>query len=177
MKRLFIALAAVAAISLSAKAQDPAEVATIEMEEECDTASVLAPEFTLKNLEGRDVSLTDFKGKWVVIDFWGSWCRYCLEGFPAMKEAYAKYHPLGLEIIGIDCGETEEQWRAAVERLGLPWINVFNPENRREGLCKRYEVKGFPTKVLVNPEGYIYESFMGEVPEFYTTLEYIFSEE
>ncbi|MCH5225384.1 MAG: redoxin domain-containing protein [Muribaculaceae bacterium] len=126
-----------------------------------------APSFTLKDLEGKDVSLSDFRGKWVILDFWGSWCPWCIKGFPELKEAYEKYAG-HLEIIGIDCRESEEAWKAGVEQYQLPWVNLYNPEG--SSLLAEYEVKGFPTKVIVNPEGKIANVTIGHDPAFFTVL-------
>lgn len=130
--------------------------------------SGLAPNFTLKNLDGKDVSLTDFKGKWVILDFWGSWCRWCIKGIPEMKEAYAKYAPK-LEIIGVDCGDSDAQWRAAVEKYQLPWVQVYNPGGQG-AITETYAVQGYPTKVIINPEGKVADYVVGEDPAFYTKL-------
>lgn len=127
-----------------------------------------APEFTLKNLEGKDVSLSDFRGKWVVLDFWGSWCIWCIKGFPALKEAYNQYAGK-FEVIGIDCNELEENWRAGVKKYQLPWVNVYNPTSD-SSLLEKYSVQGFPTKIIVNPEGNIVDITTGEDPEFFTKL-------
>ena len=127
-----------------------------------------APDFTLKNLEGKDVSLSNFRGKWVIIDFWGSWCRWCIKGIPEMKEAYAKYSPK-LEIIGVDCGDTDAQWRGAVEKYQLPWVHVYNPGGP-DSITDAYVVQGYPTKVIVNPEGKVADYVIGEDPAFYTKL-------
>ena len=128
---------------------------------------VEAPNFTLKNLEGKDVSLSDFRGKWVIIDFWGGWCRWCIKGIPDLKEAYKKYAGR-LEVIGVDCNETEDEWRAAVKKYDLPWVHVYNP--RSSSVLSEYLVSGFPTKVIVNPEGRIADIVIGEDPAFYTKL-------
>lgn len=137
-----------------------------------------APNFTLKDINGKDVSLSSYAGQWVVLDFWGSWCRYCVQGIPAMKDAYNKYHSRGFEIIGIDCNEPEDTWKAAVEKYELPWINVFNPVPREkrleEGVGAAYGVQAYPTKILIDPEGKVYSIFLGEDPAFYTLLEEIY---
>ena len=133
-----------------------------------------APDFTLKDLEGKDVSLSQFAGHWVILDFWGSWCRYCVQGIPAMKDAYALYHPKGLEIIGIDCNEPEENWKAAVAKYELPWVNVYNPAPRGEGIGADYGVQAYPTKILIDPEGKVYTVFLGEDPAFYQLLDEIY---
>lgn len=126
-----------------------------------------APNFTLKNLEGKDVSLSDFRGKWVVIDFWGSWCGWCIKGMPKLKDAYEQYAP-ELEVIGVDCNESQEAWRKGVEKYQLPWVNVYNPEGST--LLADYVVQGFPTKVIVSPEGKIANIIVGEDPAFYDIL-------
>lgn len=128
-----------------------------------------APDFTLKNLEGKAVSLSDFKGKYVIIDFWGSWCGYCIQGFPDLKEAYTKYKDR-LEVIGIDCRDKDENWRKAVEEHALPWVNVKNEEGDND-LSVIYGVSGYPTKLIVNPEGIIEYVVAGETPEFYKVLD------
>lgn len=131
------------------------------------SGNVDAPAFTLKNPEGNNVSLADFKGKWVILDFWGTWCPWCIKGFPGLKEAYAKYAGK-LEIIGIDCGDTVDTWKAGVKKYSLPWVQVYNPDYST--LTAEYFVSGFPTKVIVNPEGKIANITVGEDPAFFTVL-------
>ncbi|MDE6272648.1 MAG: redoxin domain-containing protein [Muribaculaceae bacterium] len=127
-----------------------------------------APNFTFKNIAGKDVSLSDFRGKWVVLDFWGTWCGWCVKGIPSLKEAYKQYAGK-LEVIGIDCNEPESDWREGVEHYELPWVNVYN--NQTDGqLLKDYSVEGFPTKVIISPEGKIVDITTGEDPSFYDRL-------
>lgn len=127
-----------------------------------------APDFTLKNLEGKDVSLSDFRGKWVIIDFWGSWCGWCIKGFPELKKAYKEYDGK-VEVLGVDCGDSDEAWRAAVKRFELPWVNVYNPSDGN-GPDRIYNIQGYPTKVIVTPEGKIAKIVTGEDPSFYDIL-------
>ena len=143
----------------------------IEMEKKqqaLQNGDVNAPNFTLKDLEGKDVSLSDFKGKWVILDFWGSWCPWCIKGFPELKEAYSKYKG-ELEIIGIDCNEGEKEWRAGVETYQLPWVNVYNPSDSK--VLSEYGVQGFPTKAIINPEGKIVNITVGHKPDFFNILD------
>lgn len=134
------------------------------------SGSVDAPVFTLRDLKGADVSLASFKGKWVVLDFWGSWCKWCIKGFPELKKAYDKYKGR-LEVIGIDNNESEADWKAGVERFKLPWVNVYNPGKDDSGVAAAYGVQGFPTKVIINPEGKIVDITTGEDPDFFTRLD------
>lgn len=144
------------------------QVAKQKKQKEMQSGNVTAPNFKLKDLKGKDVSLTDFRGKYVVLDFWGSWCVWCIKGIPELKEAYAKYKGDNFEVIGIDCRDSDEKWRAAVEKYELPWVNVYNPDN--SNILEEYQIQGFPTKVIINPEGKIVTITVGEDPEFYQVL-------
>lgn len=172
IKRLFLAAALMMTSAAAAVAQEDqiaAIIAAMPVHEGDE-----APDFTLKDIKGDDVSLLDLRGHWVVLDFWGSWCRYCVADLPAMKDAYTKYHDKGLEIISIDCGEPVETWKAAVERFSIPWINLYNPGKSKEGVSELYGVQAFPTKIVIDPEGRIALVFLGEGPEFYDFLSHVF---
>ncbi len=134
---------------------------------EIASGTITAYDFTLPDLNGKKVSLSDFKGKWVVLDFWGSWCGWCIKGFPQLKEAFTEYGNK-IVVIGIDCNESEEDWRAGVEQYQIPWLNLYNGNNRE--LYEAYNIEGFPTKAIINPEGKIVDLTTGEDPSFYTRL-------
>lgn len=142
-------------------------------QEQLQSGQMEAPSFTLKDLEGKDVSLSDFRGKWVVLDFWGSWCGWCIKGLPALKDAYEHYKH-DMEIIGIDCNEPEEAWRKAVAKYELPWVNVYNPAD--SSLLSDYGVQGFPTKIIISPQGKIANITVGENPAFFDTLGILINE-
>lgn len=122
-----------------------------------------APDFTLNDISGNQISLSDFKGKWVILDFWGSWCGPCIKGMAELKEIYATYAGR-LEIIGVDCNDTEDRWKGAVSRLQLPWVQVFQPEDGT--VTATFSVTAYPTKVIINPEGKIIKVYSGESPTF-----------
>ncbi|MBQ2179054.1 MAG: TlpA family protein disulfide reductase [Prevotella sp.] len=134
----------------------------------------LAPDFELPDLQGNPLKLSSLRGKYVVIDFWGSWCIWCIRGFPHMKEAYAKYKDK-MEILGVDCNDTESKWKAAVEEYALPWLQVRCPDEQLQTLASQYNVEGFPTKVIIDPQGKIVKVVVGEDPAFYTFLDGLFS--
>lgn len=130
----------------------------------------MAPNFTLTALDGSKVSLYDMApGKYIMLDFWGNWCGWCVKGFPEMKKAYAK-HASKMEIVGIDCGDTEEIWRSAVAKHELPWSQLINGQGDND-LTVTYAIEGFPTKILIAPDHTIVDIAMGETPDFYTKLD------
>ncbi len=133
-----------------------------------------APDFTLNDINGKPFSLSSLRGKYVVLDFWGSWCGWCIKGMPEMKRDYGKYSGK-FEIVGIDCNDTERKWKDAVGKNALPWINVKSEQE--DATPQRYAVKGFPTKVIVAPDGTIAKIAVGESPEFYKYLDSLFGEE
>ncbi len=128
-----------------------------------------APDFTLKDINGNDFNLASLfgKGKYIVVDFWGSWCSWCIKGFPKMKEYYNKYKDK-LEIVGIACYDKEDKWKASVAKNNVPWLHVFSPDGITE---ERYGVTGYPYKVLISPKGKVIKCFKGETDEFYETLD------
>lgn len=132
---------------------------------------VVAPDFTLKTLEGKDLSLSSLKGKYVLLDFWGSWCVWCIRGIPKMKEYYEKYAGK-FEILSVDCNDSDAAWRAAVKKHDLKWLHVYNPQGST--VLEDYGVQGFPTKIMVGPDGKIVRAFVGETPDFYDFLDQTF---
>ena len=147
----------------------PAEIETAEIAVEGD----VAPDFELPNLQGSTTKLSSLRGKYVVLDFWGSWCVWCIRGIPNMKTYYAKYKEK-MEILGVDCRDTEDKWKAAVEEHQLPWLQVRCPDEQLQAIAAQYNIEGFPTKVVIDPNGKLIKTVVGEDPEFYTYLDQLF---
>lgn len=127
-----------------------------------------APDFTATDVHGNEFRLSSLKGKYVVLDFWGSWCKWCIKGFPEMKEAYAELKDKNVEFVGIACKDQPYKWQKAVVDNELPWINVVNGEN--PDITQLYSIKCYPTKIIINPQGTIINVTLGESLEFYLTL-------
>ena len=119
-----------------------------------------------------DFSLID-SGKYALLDFWGTWCRYCVMGIPEMKEYYQKYSDK-IEFIGIDCRETQEAWKAGVEKYALEWTNLYNGYD--QSLIVEYGIQGYPSKIIISPDGKVVEAFLGEDPALYEKLDEMFGE-
>ena len=130
-----------------------------------------APDFTLNDINGKPLALSSLRGKYVIIDFWGSWCGWCIKGFPEMKKYY-KWYKGKFEILGVDCNDTEEKWKEAVKSYELPWLHVYNP--RSSQVLSDYGIQGFPTKIVVDPDGKIVKTIVGEDPAFYALLDDLF---
>lgn len=169
MKKYILPLVAMLMVACGAKAgnQSPSESDSDAPVAIAVDKRVSAPDFTLEAINGQPLSLSSLKGKWVILDFWGSWCPWCIKGFPALKEAYKAYDGK-VEVLGIDCGDTPEVWKASVAKFELPWLQVYNPKGSE--LTKSYGIKGFPTKFIIDPEGRIANVTVGEDPAFFDVL-------
>ena len=130
--------------------------------------NMAAPDFTLKNEKGEDFTLSSLynQGKYIILDFWGEWCYWCKKGIPDMIDLYKDANGK-IEILSIDCGDTEEVWKKAIVDHKLPWLHVYNPDGTGDGVPLKYAVSGYPTKVILNPDGTINKTIVGEDPEFY----------
>lgn len=180
MKKILISMMLVAVTMSScadnskkqAEAQPETNVSEAVLEtSEAEADGIEAPDFTLNDLSGKPLTLSSLRGKYVILDFWGSWCVWCIKGIPQMKEYYQKYAGK-FEILGIDCNDSEEKWKAAVEKYELPWLHVYN--TRDSNVLQQYDIEGFPTKVIVGPDGKIVKTIIGEDPAFYTFLDKLF---
>ena len=131
-------------------------------------------DFTLFDTEGNTFTLSSLRGKWVVLDFWATWCGPCLASMPHLKDYYQKYAGK-FEIVGIASESEEATWVKMVKDMELPWINVINPQNstKEKDLTNVYGIEGFPTYIILNKEGKIHKEYLGAQPDFYKELDTI----
>ena len=115
---------------------------------------VLAPNFTSKDIDGKQYSLYDFRGKYVYIDFWASWCAPCIEKFPEMKKIYNSRDKSKFEILGVSVDVSRDSWIKSIEKNKLSWINISNTKGWDE-ISDSYGVKAVPQNFLVDPNGTI----------------------
>lgn len=117
-----------------------------------------APEFTLKNTNGQDIALSSFKGKYVLIDFWASWCGPCRRENPNVIKAYDQYKTKNFTILGVslDGGENaKDKWVQAIAKDGLKWEQVSDLQGWNSGVAKLYKVTAIPANFLLDPNGKI----------------------
>ena len=120
---------------------------------------------------GNPIDFNALKGKYVLIDFWGSWCRPCRASHPHLKELYAKYKDKGFEIVGVaqehspTRDESRKLWTDAIEKDGLTWLQVLDNENIKQfDAVSSYGVTAFPTKILLDRDGNIIGRYVGNGP-------------
>lgn len=134
-----------------------------------------------KDINGNPVTLETLKGKYVLLDFWGSWCGPCRATHPHMKELYSKYKDMGFEILGVafEHGRTLEDskksWKAAIAEDEMTWLQVLNNEDQDVfDAVDAYGVQAFPTKLLLDKEGKVIARYVGENKDLDVQLKKIF---
>lgn len=115
-----------------------------------------APLFTLPTDKGTSVSLADYRGKYVLIDFWASWCAPCRGSFPAIAKLYRQYHSARFDIIGVSLDRSEAAWRKAVKEESVPWTQVLDQKGT---VASNYAVSAIPHLVLISPDGKIISTY------------------
>lgn len=114
-----------------------------------------APDFTQNDTAGHPVSLSSFRGKYVLLDFWASWCGPCREENPTVVAAYAKYHSKGFEILGVSLDQKADSWKKAIRADKLGWTHVSDLKYWDNALVRLYGVQGVPQNFLIDPQGKI----------------------
>jgi thiol-disulfide isomerase/thioredoxin len=141
---------------------DGSSMTIVESEEDVDPKVGLrpgtkAPDFTAETLSGDKLSLSDLRGKYVLIDFWGTWCGPCIEALPVIKEAYDTYGGEDFEIVGIAKELSIERFERFVNRENILWPQIPEIYEENSEIQELYFVNSYPTYYLVDPEGEIVE--------------------
>ncbi|EHQ27408.1 peroxiredoxin [Mucilaginibacter gracilis] len=117
----------------------------------------LAPVFTEPDVNGNNVSLTDFRGKYVLLDFWASWCGPCRAENPNVLKVYNKYKDKNFTVLGISLDQPGKKnaWLAAIKQDGLPWTQVSDLNYWNNAAARLYGVQAIPQNFLIDPSGKI----------------------
>jgi peroxiredoxin len=119
------------------------------------TVGYPAINFTLPDLNGKEVSLSSYKGKYVLVDFWASWCGPCRGENPAVVAAYQKYKDKGFDILGVSLDNNKDKWKQAVEKDNLTWTHVSDLKGWQSDVAHKYSVTSIPFNVLLDKDGKI----------------------
>ena len=152
MKRIFAFVAALL-VGVAAFAQEDPDVVYGK-----DLLSVgsVAPSFTLKDIDGKSVSLNDFLGKQVVLHFWASWCPDCREETPQLKAAQAAADPSKVVFVSVSFDRKMEAFEAYVRENALGGVQLFDASGKKESVVgTSYHVKWIPATYLIGPDGRI----------------------
>ena len=118
---------------------------------------------------GNHFEIESLRGKYVIIDFWGTWCGACIAGMPAMK-AFRDAHADKVQIVGVAQGSPEDEWKKFVADRKLDWPNIRTGEGENDFVTS-FNVQGYPPKIMIGPDGTILYRASGESEEFYSELD------
>jgi thiol-disulfide isomerase/thioredoxin len=132
---------------------------TAEKKNDTSAAAVeigtVAPDFSAKSPEGKDISLKSSLGKLTLIDFWASWCGPCRKENPNVVALYKEFHAKGLNIVGVSLDEKADKWNDAIAKDQLTWIHISNLKGWEDPIAKRYFVDGIPATFLLDEKGVV----------------------
>jgi peroxiredoxin len=122
-----------------------------------------APAFTLPDLAGQPLSLSSFKGRYVLVDFWASWCGPCRKENPNVVRAYQQFKNKNFTILGVSLDKEKGPWQKAIAADGLTWAHVSDLKFWESEVVPKYNIQGIPYNVLVDPNGVVIaENLRGE---------------
>jgi thiol-disulfide isomerase/thioredoxin len=118
----------------------------------------LAHDFTLADVEGNQVTLSDFRGKTVFVNFWATWCPPCRSEMPAIEALYQEYKDRDVVVIGVDLYESRDKVRKFVQGGGYSWLFVIDDTGE---VARNYRIRAVPTSFFLDSEGIIREVTIG----------------
>lgn len=114
-----------------------------------------APDFTIKTPNDENISLKSFRGKFVLVDFWASWCKPCLEENPVVVSAYAKFKSKNFEVFGVSLDQNKQAWIDAIAKNKMTWKHGSDLQFWDSAPAIMYNVQSIPYNILVDPQGKI----------------------
>ncbi len=113
------------------------------------------PEIALAGENGEAIKLSSLRGKYVLIDFWASWCRPCRMENPNNVRLYNAYKEKGFEIYGVSLDNDKNAWAAAIKKDSLTWLHVSDLKGWQSSAARQFKVTSIPYTVLIDPQGKI----------------------
>lgn len=153
--RILLAFVILAAAPVGLNAQTP-EVVDLDLKYAADMLKVgtAVPDFTLKDVDGKTVSLSDFKGKKVVLQFWASWCPDCRAELPLIKSMQEQSDPSKIVFVAVSFDRTEEAFSSYVSKNGLEGVQLYDPAGMRDSaIAKAYNITWIPSLYLIDEKG------------------------
>lgn len=114
-----------------------------------------APDFSMPDRTGKQVSLSSFRGKYVLVEFWASWCGPCRAQIPHLLKSYTSFKNKNFEILGVSLDENREKWLKAVKDEKLPWPQICDLKALKSDVVSMYGITGIPLNFLLDPKGII----------------------
>ena len=160
------------------KARD--EVAAVMNQDDGPKAAFIGQQFTdleMADPDGKMHKVSELvgEGKWVLVDFWASWCGPCRQEMPNVLEAYNKYHAKGFEVVGISFDQKKEAWVKAIGQLNMPWLQLSDLQGWKCAAAPAYKIDAIPDNILIDPQGKIIGRGLRGKP-LHKRLERIFAE-
>jgi peroxiredoxin len=113
-----------------------------------------APELTMPDVNGRPLSISSFRGKYLLVDFWASWCAPCRQENPNVVAAYKKFKNKNFEILGVSLDDDKQAWLQAIKNDQLAWPQMSDLQ-QASAAATAYQLTGIPFNVLIDPQGKI----------------------
>ena len=138
----------------------------------------LAPDFIAKNMNGKDVALSSFRGQYVLLDFWASWCGPCRNILPEIRGLYDKYYPSGkFDVLGISKDKERQKWLEGIKEESLPWKNVLFSEVKLSDEQQFNSVTSLPQLILIGPDGKVLLNVCGadKIVQMRDTIDNLFA--
>lgn len=112
-------------------------------------------DFTQNDVDGKPVTFSSFKGKYVLVDFWASWCGPCRAENPNVLKAYNTYKDKNFTVLGISLDDKAENWKKAIKDDGMPWTQLSDLKGWKNEVSTYYGIRGIPSTLLIDPQGNI----------------------
>jgi peroxiredoxin len=132
-----------------------AVLATIHRQEKKLSAGKMAPDFTALTPEGKTFHLSDLRGKYVLLDFWASWCGPCRLENPNVRENYQRFKDKNFTVVGFSLDGSRKSWQKAIADDRLEWYQASDGKEWHSDIVKSYRVPSVPKSFLLDPEGKI----------------------